>query len=99
MFPKVIIVFVFHIFLFSNVLVRSDDNVIKTSSGSVRGLTIEILGHSVDQYLGIPYAEPPIGSLRFAKPKPISKPIEVSIELNFYVKEAYHYIQNQYLKA
>ena len=55
---------------------------IDTLSGVVKGLTINVLNRTVDQFLGIPYAEPPVGSLRFTKPKPISKPIEVSIELN-----------------
>ena len=55
---------------------------INTTSGVVKGLTLNVLNRTDDQFLGIPYAEPPVGSLRFAKPKPISKPIEVSIELN-----------------
>ena len=50
---------------------------VKTSSGVVRGQTIEVLNRSIDQFLGIPYAEPPIGELRFDKPKPIGKPLEV----------------------
>ena len=58
---------------------------INTTSGAVKGLTINVLNRTVDQFSGIPYAEPPVGSLRFAKPKLISKPIEVSIELNSYI--------------
>ncbi|CAG2106934.1 unnamed protein product [Medioppia subpectinata] len=30
----------------------------------VRGQTVRVLDASVDQFLGIPYAEPPIGALR-----------------------------------
>ncbi|CAG2121276.1 unnamed protein product, partial [Medioppia subpectinata] len=30
--------------------------------------------YNVDQFVGIPYAEPPVGKHRFAKPEPISKP-------------------------
>ena len=41
---------------------------VHTTSGVVRGLTIDVLNTSVDQFLGIPYAEPPVGALRFAKP-------------------------------
>ncbi|CAG2111533.1 unnamed protein product, partial [Medioppia subpectinata] len=40
----------------------------------VRGRTLHVLDTNVDQFLGIPYAEPPVGKLRFAKPEPISKP-------------------------
>ncbi|CAG2178601.1 unnamed protein product, partial [Oppiella nova] len=47
---------------------------VNTTSGVVRGLTIDVLNTSVDQFLGIPYAEPPVGALRFAKPEPIKKP-------------------------
>ena len=55
---------------------------VKTSSGLIRGNTIEVLNQNVNEFLGIPYAEPPIGDLRFAKPKPIHKPLPVSEELN-----------------
>ena len=45
--------------------------VVQTESGAVIG-KIETLPHgkSVHEYLGIPYAEPPVGELRFAAPKP-----------------------------
>ena len=46
--------------------------VMQTESGAVVGKT-ETLPHgkSVHEYLGIPYAEPPVGELRFATPKPV----------------------------
>lgn len=46
--------------------------VVHTKSGPVIG-KIEALPHGklVYEYLGIPYAEPPVGELRFAAPKPI----------------------------
>ena len=53
---------------------------VKTSSGLVRGHSIRVLNQTVDEFLGIPFAEPPIGDLRFAKPKPIDKPLPVSIK-------------------
>ncbi|CAG2168169.1 unnamed protein product [Oppiella nova] len=53
---------------------------VNTTSGVVRGLTINVLNTSVDQFLGIPYAEPPVGALRFAKPEPIKKPSKVIID-------------------
>ncbi len=46
--------------------------VVQTESGAVVG-RIETLPHGkvVHEYLGIPYAEPPVGELRFAAPKPV----------------------------
>ena len=46
--------------------------VVQTESGAVVG-KIETLPHggSVHEYLGIPYAEPPVGELRFTAPKPV----------------------------
>ena len=44
---------------------------VQTESGKVVGKIETLpLGNSVHTYLGIPYAEPPVGELRFAAPKP-----------------------------
>ena len=46
--------------------VASREPIRKTSSGRVRGFETESLpGHPVEIYLGIPYARPPVGQLRF----------------------------------
>ncbi|XP_054162705.1 acetylcholinesterase-like [Oppia nitens] len=60
------------------VVISSSNNVnavdINTTSGVVRGQTIHIqtklLDAKIDQWLGIPYAEPPVGDLRFTYPVP-----------------------------
>ena len=46
--------------------------VVQTDSGAVVG-KVENLPHgkSVHEYLGIPYAEPPVGKLRFVAPTPV----------------------------
>jgi len=44
---------------------------VETTSGVVCGKTS--LDGSVEMFLGIPFAEPPIGDLRFSAPKPIQK--------------------------
>lgn len=48
-------------------------NTIETSSGPVKGNVIFYRGKMVTQYLGIPFAQPPVDDLRFKKPKPVEK--------------------------
>lgn len=43
--------------------------VVRTTSGSFRGQTTDT---GVDRWLGIPFAQPPVGSLRFKAPVPIT---------------------------
>lgn len=51
--------------------VTTEGPLITCKGGSIRGNTVEVThGKLVHQFLGIPYAEPPIGDLRFAAPKP-----------------------------
>jgi hypothetical protein len=40
------------------------------SSGTFRGCTV----NGTERWLGIPYAQPPVGALRFKAPLPISRP-------------------------
>ncbi|CAG2110333.1 unnamed protein product, partial [Medioppia subpectinata] len=47
---------------------------VNTSSGSVRGQTLHVLNRKIHQFLNIPYAEPPLGPLRFAPPLPLRAP-------------------------
>ncbi|CAN7940400.1 unnamed protein product [Ixodes hexagonus] len=44
--------------------------VVRTPSGLVEGRTQNVNGREVDVFYGIPYAKPPVGDLRFAKPQP-----------------------------
>uniref|UniRef100_G3MSH9 Carboxylic ester hydrolase n=1 Tax=Amblyomma maculatum TaxID=34609 RepID=G3MSH9_AMBMU len=46
------------------------DVVRNTGHGPVGGRKIEILGTTVEEFRGIPYAEPPVGELRFKPPVP-----------------------------
>lgn len=41
---------------------------VRTTTGSVCGLSVERSGNQVNQWLGIPYAEPPVGELRWHDP-------------------------------
>ncbi|XP_077524716.1 cholinesterase-like [Amblyomma americanum] len=42
-----------------------------TSQGPLSGNIVNFNGKSVEEYLGIPYAQPPVGNLRFRKPVPL----------------------------
>ena len=57
------------------VTTRGDDLVTDTESGRVRGIRYRApyLRRPVDAYLGIPFAKPPLNSLRFRHPQPIEK--------------------------
>ena len=54
---------------------RGDDLVTDTESGRVRGIRYHApyLRRPVDAYLGIPFAKPPLNSLRFRHPQAIEK--------------------------
>ena len=56
---------------------------VNTTSGLVRGQSFTSwldtpLNITLHVFLGIPYAKPPLGELRFAKPEPITTPLPVS---------------------
>ncbi|KAI6234473.1 Carboxylic ester hydrolase [Aphelenchoides fujianensis] len=44
--------------------------VLRTQIGDVQGKTFDFGGHQASAFLGIPYAQPPVGELRFKKPLP-----------------------------
>ncbi|XP_053234542.1 cholinesterase-like [Podarcis raffonei] len=58
------------LFLLASSSASENDTVVVTSSGPIRGKRLPAGPGSVTAYLGIPYAEPPIGKLRFQKPVP-----------------------------
>ncbi|XP_067319457.1 cholinesterase-like isoform X3 [Anolis sagrei] len=60
----------FILFSLASNAVSKDDVVVDTSSGPIKGSTLTVGSGSVRAYLGIPYAEPPLGKLRFQKPLP-----------------------------
>lgn len=57
--------------LVSSALAAHPD-VVPTKGGDVRGKLQDVLGKHVQVFLGIPYASPPVGNLRFLRPQPPS---------------------------
>ncbi|KAG0430051.1 hypothetical protein HPB47_023048 [Ixodes persulcatus] len=58
--------------VFTAAYCQSDHVERKTKLGKLRGNRLKILGNVIEEYVGIPYAEPPIGELRFKEPVPRS---------------------------
>lgn len=52
---------------------NDDDLTVKTTSGCVHG-KIDSAQPNVRQFLGIPFAQPPLGDLRWLAPQPLSQP-------------------------
>ncbi|KAH9368379.1 hypothetical protein HPB48_012691 [Haemaphysalis longicornis] len=57
------------------IMADTSGQVVTTTSGTIRGIVRTTTTGSVNAFLGIPFAEPPIGELRFKKPVP-KKPWE-----------------------
>lgn len=50
----------------------SKDLIVNTNKGKIRGVTLKsATNKDVDVWYGIPYAQPPVGDLRFRHPRPI----------------------------
>lgn len=52
---------------------RYSSRIVETSSGAVRGIIVELASRHlepVEVFRGVPYAAPPVGSLRFRAPQP-----------------------------
>lgn len=50
----------------------TDPLIVTTDKGKVRGVVLNAAtGKKVDAWLGIPYAQPPVGVLRYRHPRPV----------------------------
>ncbi|KAH6929811.1 hypothetical protein HPB50_005962 [Hyalomma asiaticum] len=51
--------------------VGNEPVVVKTKQGHIAGQRVTIDGHTIYRYIGVPFAEPPLGKLRFRRPQPL----------------------------
>ncbi|XP_064472869.1 acetylcholinesterase-like [Ornithodoros turicata] len=58
------------LFLHCEGTAATSEVIISTSGGNIRGDVEEVHGRPIARFLGVPYAEPPIGALRFRPPEP-----------------------------
>lgn len=58
------------LFLSTIIHVWKYDTVRETKYGKISGTKLRILGVTVEEYKGIPYAKPPMGEMRFRPPEP-----------------------------
>ncbi|XP_013408905.1 carboxylesterase 3B [Lingula anatina] len=65
------------------IVISAKARVLETKLGKIRGKTETIHGQEIDVYLGIPFAEPPVGHLRFRTPVP-KKPWTRTIDVTEY---------------
>ena len=53
---------------------EEDELVVETNKGLLRGITMTaVTGRQVDAWLGVPFAKPPVGPLRFKHPQPMHR--------------------------
>jgi len=52
---------------------KGEKVIVQTFSGTLEGKKFAVFGTTIYQFLGIPYAEPPINDLRFSKSKRVEK--------------------------
>lgn len=50
---------------------HGDPLVVETTSGHIRGFSKNVMNREVHVFLGIPFAKPPLGPLRFRRPVPV----------------------------
>ncbi|XP_044839631.1 acetylcholinesterase-like [Mauremys mutica] len=60
-----------------------DGTVVLTTSGPIQGKRLQVGSGTVTAFLGIPYAEPPVGALRFQKPLPHQPWSQVLVTTSF----------------
>ncbi|XP_062993319.1 acetylcholinesterase-like [Elgaria multicarinata webbii] len=74
---------------------QADELKVITPSGEVRGFRMRVLSGKISAFLGIPFAEPPVGRLRFLHPEPI-KPWSQPLQATSYQHACYQVVDDTY---
>lgn len=70
--PNIAAIFICFLMICNAQIQKPTRPVVVLKSGSVLGVTYPIpFGYIADRFIGIPYAAPPVGNLRFAAPQPV----------------------------
>ncbi|XP_030043211.1 acetylcholinesterase isoform X3 [Microcaecilia unicolor] len=85
-------------FLLSATLISAQSDrelVVDTKSGKVQGIRIPVLSGYISAFLGIPFAEPPLGNKRFQRPEP-KESWSGTLDATLYPKACYQYVDTLY---
>uniref|UniRef100_A0A6J0U495 Carboxylic ester hydrolase n=1 Tax=Pogona vitticeps TaxID=103695 RepID=A0A6J0U495_9SAUR len=73
----------------------ADELLVTTQTGQVQGIRMPVLDGHISAFLGIPFAEPPVGPLRFQRPEPI-RPWSHVLDASAYQHACYQLVDNTY---
>ncbi|GIX73520.1 acetylcholinesterase-1 [Caerostris extrusa] len=75
--------------------VACDPRFVKTASGPLKGFVSELNYEAVKIFLGIPFAQPPVGDLRFKKPEP-AQPWNGTLQATQHKSACIQYTENPF---
>ncbi|XP_067171136.1 acetylcholinesterase [Apteryx mantelli] len=81
--------------LLSRAPADAEELVAQTEAGPVRGVRVPVGSGHVTAFLGIPYAEPPLGRLRFQRPR-APRPWSGVLDASAYRHACYQYVDTMY---
>ena len=65
------LVVVLYLVLLNMMIALGSHPVVETNKGPIQGKSVTVLDKTIHQFLGVPYAEPPIGQLRYKRSIPV----------------------------
>ncbi|XP_042329877.1 acetylcholinesterase [Sceloporus undulatus] len=95
---RILFLLLFHGLLLVSLVATSaqaDELIVDTQTGRVHGVRMPVLNGHVSAFLGIPFAKPPVGRLRFMRPEPIERWHDV-LDASSYQHSCYQLVDNTY---